>query len=226
MLILVDNELETAYAKPWGERIMAARVRIKYRLEDMTGRRCLIVRYNQITPQLIAELSPQAMFISGNSADLPEYDPAELRGIRAVIRAAELPMFGFCGGFQLLADAFGAPVTRIGRLAAGEEDPQPTYAPGWRKEFGYAPVPVTAAHPLLDGLGEAPVMRHAHTWQITTVPEGFRNYAGTAVTPIQLIIHETKPIAGSQFHPEYYTEENPDGRLLIENFCRWVGVLP
>ncbi len=44
MLILIDNERADSYSKPWGERIMAARVRIKYRLEDMTGNPCLIVR--------------------------------------------------------------------------------------------------------------------------------------------------------------------------------------
>ena len=53
MLIFIDNEHAEAYKKPWGETIMAARVRIKYRLEDITGtNRCLIVRYDHASPEL------------------------------------------------------------------------------------------------------------------------------------------------------------------------------
>ena len=225
MIIFVDNEHETGYAQPWGERIMAARVRIKYRLEDMTGQPCLIVRYNLVTPQLINSVGAKAIFISGNSADMPDYDPADLTGIREVITAGELPMFGFCGGFQLMADTLGAPLQRIGRLAEGDPDPNPNYAPGWKKEFGYEPVRLTGEHRMLEGLGPQPVMRHAHTWHISAEPQGFQNYGETDLTQVQLIIHDKRPIVGTQFHPEYYTEEHPAGRRLIENFCRWAGLL-
>jgi hypothetical protein len=36
MIVFIDNEHEKGYASPWGEKLMAARVRIKYRLEDIT----------------------------------------------------------------------------------------------------------------------------------------------------------------------------------------------
>ena len=84
---------------------------------------------------------------------------------------------------------------------------------------------ITKSHPLLDGLGEQPIVRHAHSWEMKSIPEGFTNYASTEVTPIQLLIHNELPIMGTQFHPEYYTDEHPAGRVLIENFCRMVGIL-
>ena len=225
MLIFVDNEHANAYQKPWGEKIMAARVRIKYRLEDITGERCLIVRYNKVTPELLEQLGAKAVFISGSSANPDEYDPADLAGLHAMITSKKWPIFGFCGGFEALAEAFGTPLAPIGPLADGEVDPSPGFAPGMKKELGYQPIKIIKSHPLLTGLSDAPIMRQAHSWEIKAVPDAFENYGETAVSPYQIIIHKTHPIIGTQFHPEYYTDEHPDGRILIENFCRFVGLI-
>lgn len=226
MLIFVDNEHINAYAKPWGEKIMAARVRIKYRLEDLTGDQCLIVRYNQVSPALLERLAARAIFISGSSANPDEYNPAEQAGLHKVITSKQWPVFGFCGGFEVMIEAFGGSVAPIGPLADGETDPNPEFAAGMKKEFGYQPIQITKSHPLLAGLGEAPIMRQAHSWEAKSVPEGFENYGETAVSRHQIIIHNTHPIIGTQFHPEYYTDEHPAGQLLIQNFCRLAGLIP
>ncbi|MEM7028569.1 MAG: gamma-glutamyl-gamma-aminobutyrate hydrolase family protein [Chloroflexota bacterium] len=224
MIIFVDNEHEKGYETDWGERLLAARTRIKYRLEDITSEPCLIVRYNHVTPDLLQSLQVKAIFISGSGTDPDKYDADEQAGLKSVLKEQQYPTFGFCGGFQVMAEAFGVQVKPIGPLAAGVEDPQPKFAPGMIKEFGYQPVPLTGDHPLLAGLGDAPIMRQAHSWELKTMPENFSLYASTDVTPIQLAIHDTLPIIGTQFHPEYYTDEHPAGRILIENFCRQVGL--
>jgi len=226
MLIFVDNEHIDAYAKPWGERIMAARVRIKYRLEDITSDQCLIVRYNQVTPALLHKLEARAIFISGSSANPDEYNPVEVAGLHAAITSKQWPVFGFCGGFEVLAEAFGVSVAPIGTLAEGEPDEAPNFAPGMKKEFGYRPITISKTHPLLAGLGDAPIMRQAHSWEAKAVPVDFANYGETAVSPHQIFIHNTHLIIGTQFHPEYYTDEHPAGRILIQNFCRLAGLLP
>lgn len=225
MIVFVDNEHEKGYEANWGEKILAARTRIKYRLEDITGDTCLIVRYSHVTPALFESLQVRAMFISGSGTDPDQYDKGEQAGYFQVLRQHSYPTFGFCGGFQAMADAYGVPVERIGPLGPDEEDPVPQFAPGMKKEFGYEPVPITASHPLLDNLGPAPIMRQAHSWEVKHVPDGFSLYASTEVTPIQLVIHNELPIIGTQFHPEYYTDENPAGRILIENFCKMAGIL-
>lgn len=224
MIVLIDNEHEVGYQAPWGEKLMAARVRIKYRLEDMTDQPCLIVRYNRVTPAFLQQLGVKAIFISGNSANADQYDPAEQAGMVAALQTRAWPVFGFCGGMQLLAASYGAPLAPIGPLASNAPDPHPEFAPGHQKEIGYSPVQVIKSHPLLAGLGAAPIFRHAHSWEVKEVPPGFSLYASTAVTPIQLIIHDTLPLVGTQFHPEYWTDEYPAGQQLIENFCQWVGL--
>lgn len=156
MLVLVDNERADAYLKPWGERIMAARVCIKYRLEDMTGTPCLIVRYDQVTPTRLEAVGATAVFISGNSANPDEYSHAEVAGLHQVITSLRWPLFGFCGGFETLAEAFGAAVAPIGPLPDDEPDPNPDFAAGMKKELGYRSVQITQPHPLLAGLGVAP----------------------------------------------------------------------
>jgi GMP synthase-like glutamine amidotransferase len=225
MLIFVDNEHVNAYAKPWGEKIMAARVRIKYRLEDITDDQCLIVRYNQVTPALLQQLAAKAIFISGSSANPNEYDLADLVGLHSAVVSMQWPVFGFCGGFEVLAEAFGVAVAPIGPLATDEVDHNPDFAPGMKKEFGYQPIHITQSHLLLAGLGKAPIMRQAHSWEAKAVPDEFENYGETAVSPHQLFIHNTHLIIGTQFHPEYYTKEHPAGRVLIENFCRLAGLI-
>ena len=227
MIVLVDNEHASGYAQPWGEKIMAARIRIKYDLEDMSGDSCLVVRWNRITPALLDEIGARAVFVSGNSASADDYDRAEQEGLHAALTAGRWPTFGFCGGHQVLGQAFGVPLEPIGPLDPRDEQfgEAAEMAPGMKSELGYLPVRVTAPHPILDGLGQEPIFRHAHSWELKAVPAGFTNYATTDVTPIQLLVHDDLPIVGTQFHPEYATDDHPAGRHLIENFMRWSGVI-
>ena len=227
MIIFVDNEHELAYEKPWGEMMMAARVRIKYRLEDISGEPCLIVRYNQVDPDLWRRFGVKAVLVSGNSADASEYTASEQEGLRALFLEKSLPIFGFCGGFQLLAETFGAELAPIGPLAPDEPEAEapPGFGAGMKKEFGYMPVNISASHPLFEGIGEQPIMRQAHFWEIKSVPPEFKPYAASQTTPIQMLIHDSLPIMGTQFHPEYYTDEHPAGKQLITNFFKAAGII-
>jgi GMP synthase-like glutamine amidotransferase len=227
MIVLVDNEHVTGYARPWGETIMAARVRIKYDLEDLAGMPCLIVRYTHVTPGLLRRVGARAVFISGNSAPASAYSAEDQAGLRDALLLEEWPTFGFCGGHQVLGEAHGAPLEPIGMLDDDEDSfgEAADFAPGMKHELGYLPVKLLRPHPLFEGLGDAPVVRHAHAWELKRVPTGFTNYAETEVSPVQLIIHDSLPIVGTQFHPEYATDEHPAGRRLIANFMRWAGVI-
>lgn len=225
MIVFVDNESAKGYESPWGEKLLAARTRIKYRLEDITNQPCLIVRYNKVTSALLQQIDAKAIFISGSGTDPDQYDKAEQAGFLATLQEERWPTFGFCGGLQAMAESYGVPVERIGDLEPGAQDPNPNFAPGRKKEFGYEPIQIVQPHPVLAGLGDAPVFRHAHSWELKQIPPNFRLYASTDTTPIQLIIHDELPIVGTQFHPEYWTDEHPAGKQLIENFCRLAGLI-
>lgn len=224
MILYVDYEHASSYLKPHADWLLASRTRISYMLQDVTGRRCLLQRYTDVDASIIDELGVEAVFISGNGADLACYDEADLEGLTDIISDATTPVLGFCGGFQLIGTVLGATLERIGSIGADEVDPHPKYEPGWRKELGYEPVELIGDHPLLAGLGRRPVFRHAHTWELDDIPAGFVNLARTDVTELQYLAHTSRPIAGTQFHPEWWTDEHPAGRRLIANFCEWAGL--
>lgn len=224
MILYVDNEHASVYERPKMDRLGAARLRITYRLQDLAGDLCLLQRYPDVNPALVERYDIRAVFISGHGASPDLFDEADRTGLREVIRDGTTPVFGFCGGLQFIAETLGVEVRRIGPIPDGVEDPAPTYEPGWLKEVGYEPVRIVADHPLVTGLDADPVFRQAHTWELAEAPDGFDVLASTHLTRIQLAAHRDLPLAGSQFHPEYWTDDAPAGRTLIENFCRWVGI--
>lgn len=226
MLIFVDYEHAEMYENPDMEWLLAARARITYKLEDLSGMPCMLVRYNRISTDLLEHLDVRAIFISGQGTDPDRYDPKETAAFEDIVRTSSLPIFGFCGGWQFAATALGAQLEAIDVPSEHTEDEIITEWPGGRlAEFGYHPVEHVAEHPLLDGLGPTSTHRHAHALHIPTAPEGFTTLASTPVTPVQLAVNDDRRVVGTQFHPEYWTDEHPDGRQLITNFLRWANVL-
>lgn len=224
MILFVDMEHQSGYDAAFGEMILAARARLTYRLQDLTGQICLLQRYSDVDLELIKSLDIQAVFLSGNGTDWGDYSEADQEGLRAVIRSGTVPIFGFCGGFQFIAETLGVSIERIGGIPAGEEDPNPSYAPGWKTEMGYLPVDLQE-HALTAGLGDCSVMRQAHSFEIKSVPEGFEILGSSDVTSVQLMTNGDSTIVGTQFHPEYWTDEHPDGERLIRNFCEMASLL-
>lgn len=226
MLFFVDTEHASGYEKEVsGPRLLGARTRITYKLEDLLGEDVHLIRYDRLDWGALERLQPRALFFSGSSSEPDDFGPGQQDSMFEVIRESELPMFGFCGGLHVMGSALGVPPTRVGRLPDGVEDPIPQFAPGWIKEAGYFGVELVAEHPVLDGIGPNPIMRHAHSWELAKAPAGFRTIASTDVTAQQLIVNDDRRIVASQFHPEYWTDEHPDGATMITNFARWSGLL-
>ena len=230
MLVFVDFEHADGHAGKVGQRLLAARASITYRLEDLARRHCHLVRYDRIDQALLDMVEAEAIFISGNSTAPDQYAPEDLEAIHHILRETTLPVFGFCGGFQLLAQALG--VETVPNGAPPETSPATsviTTDEGTFFEQGYHPVdrtPDQMAHPLFEGLGLRPVFRHAHGLQVPVAPAGFRTLASTPVTPIQMVVDDDRKIVGTQFHPEYWTDEHPAGRTLVANFLSWAGLGP
>lgn len=225
MIIFVDYEHADRYKEGGGQNIQAARTWISYRLEDLSGLPCLLVRWDRITAGLVQQIGAQAIFISGNASDPKLYDPAAIEPLHEIIRQSGLPVFGFCGGFQCFAQALGSKLELIDVAPDTEEsDIIKKFPNGYYGEVGYHPIEVTGEHPLLEGLGDGPVFRHAHGLHVPDLPPGFETLARTQITPVQLAVSDDRRMVGSQFHPEYWTDDHPAGKTLIANFLRWAGV--
>ncbi len=226
MIIFVDLEHERVQQTEKGSESFALRLKIKYQLEDLSGEPCLIVRYNHMTPQLVRELEPRAVLVSGCATEIDDYAEKDLAGLRQVLCESAQPTLGLCGGEQLIGQTFGSKIAPMGQLSAGTPDPYPNwdYAPGMSRERGFMPVRVLVPHPLFEGLGQTPVMFESHYWEVKSVPPGFKLYASTDLCNVQMIAHESKPLYATQFHPEQWDSHHTDGRRFLENFFRAAGI--
>lgn len=225
MLLFVDSETIDKYERPELEFILTARARITYRLDAMTDMGCMLVRYERVTEDLLERLGVRALFISGHTTNPERYELDDVKAFQEILRTTELPILGLCGGWQLAATALGAELTQI-EVSEEHRDDEiiADWGDGLLAEAGYFPVDHVATHPILDGLGSTSTHRHAHSLHIEHPPTGFETLASTDVTPVQMAVNDDRKIAGTQFHPEYWTDEHPDGRTLIENFLRWAGI--
>jgi len=226
VILFVDYEHERGRSQPWGEKVQAARTWITYRLEDIAGTPCHLVRYDRVNAELLERLGARAMFISGNGTDPRHYEPTSLDGLHGLISEAAIPIFGFCGGFQCIAQALGTELTPIEVDSTTPPELLLPFGEDRMGEAGYHPIDLVADHPMLDGLDPRPVMRHAHYLQVPTPPEGFHCLASTSITSVQMAVDDERRMVGTQFHPEYYTAEHSSGRRLIENFLRWADITP
>ena len=150
------------------------------------------------------DFTPDCIFLSGcfttwDDDHLHEVFADEL----ALIREASVPLFGICAGLQLIGLAFGAPLVYPGKAY---------------EEFGFLPQTVLERHPLLDGLGGTLCCFEHHRGQLSAVPEGFRLLAVREACRVQLLAHESRPIFGTQFHPELQDAAHRDGQRILENF--------
>jgi GMP synthase (glutamine-hydrolysing) len=226
MIVYVDLEHERLQQQPdlW-EKSLAGRLKYKYRLEDISGEPCLIVRYARVNPLLLRELNVRVVVVSGCRTDFEHYSEESLAGLRAIYREATWPILGLCGGMQLLAQSYGADIGPLGPLAPGEADPYAGgYLPGVKQERGFMPVRVCRPHPLFAGLAPQPTFFQSHYWEVKSTPEGFQLLAESDLCQVQAIVHKELPVVGVQFHPEQYDAEHADGQRLLKNFFGLVGL--
>ena len=195
----------------------------KARFERLSGERCLLVHFTQVDRAFLDRVGVRAVVVSGHSTLIDDYDPRDLAPLVELLRETTNPVLGLCGGHQLIGIAFGETPAPMGRLDAGEPDPQPKIAPGMRKEWGAFPVRIIGQDSLFDGLGESVVVEQRHFWELKEVPPSFVRLAGSDTCRVQAMRHESRPLYGVQFHPERYSELHPDGRVILSNFFRLVG---
>ncbi len=226
VIVYIDLEHERYRQDPARRaQSLASRLEVKYRLEDLAGEACLLVRYPHASPALLRDVHARAVFVSDCSTDFEHYAEADLAGPRAIYREAAWPVLGFCAGCQLMAQTYGAPIGPLGPLAADVNGTaRGEGAVGMANESGFMPVRVSKPHPLLAGLGLEPVVFQEHYWEVKALPEGFEAHAASRLCRLQVITDDRRRLYGTQFHPEAYDSEHPAGRRLLQNFLKLAGL--
>jgi GMP synthase-like glutamine amidotransferase len=210
--------------------------RIKARLEQASGERCLIVPYREFNLSVVEELRPRAIAMSGFGGHFQSREVAWFAGMDEVLHQADLPIICFCGSHQLMGFSFNLDLKSVGRLhdepmrLLGPEEDLPRRAQG-NPEYdlsgyfvadGFYPIKRVADDPLFDGLPETMMMRCSHYCEVKRLPPGFKLLATSGHCHIEAMRHEERPLYGTQFHPEAYEVPFLDGQRLLQNFAKIV----
>ena len=227
MITYIVTEKRENYEKSGGHAV-------KLKLEKISGLPCLVQYYADVRPEKVKALGIKAVVFSGYSTGLNEHKLDSFKGIYELAREGQMPMIGFCGGHQLVAELWAAhndkKLTRMGsypirKLRKCEPDHNPAYHPGQFKEWGFYPIRIVRPDPLLDGLPNPFMACEYHMREVKKLPRDFVLLASTKEVRVQAYRHKTRPIYGTQFHCENYTDYYPLGKKVIENFFKIAGII-
>jgi GMP synthase (glutamine-hydrolysing) len=205
LIYLIDNTIDGQGASPRELRAVLGRLR--------EGLEILTEPFHTVSLQRLKSLRPSHIILSGQSDPWNRYSPESLAGVFEVIKKAQQPILGVCGGHQQMALAFGAPVGLMARL-----EPGGGYE-GAKRERGYFPIETTGEG-LFKEQPSSMTVWHSHYDEVKELPKGFRRTAFDETCAIQAMQHKDRPLFGVQFHPEIFDEEYPDGRQVLENFLK------
>ncbi len=203
LIYLVDNTIDGQGDSPRELRAVLGRMRI--------GLEILTEPFHAVSLKRIKALKPSHIILSGQSHPWDQYSAHSLAGVYEVIRKAEGPILGVCGGHQQMALAFDAPVDLMARLEPGDG------YEGAKRERGYFPVE-TDGNGIFKSLPRKITVWHSHFDEVKQLPKDFHATAWNENSPIQAMQHTSRPLFGVQFHPELFDDEHPEGRPVIENF--------
>ena len=184
----------------------------------------------------VRDLAPRAIAMSGFGGHFQSMKVEWFHGMDEVLHKADIPIICFCGSHQLLGFSFTRDLrsTRLLRdqpmrkLKAAEDFPRraqgdPKYdLSSYFVADGFFPVRRLKSDPLFRGLSRVMMMRCSHYCEVKRLPPEFELLAASGHCRIEAMRHRTRPLYGTQFHPEAYEAPFFDGRTLLENFAHIV----
>lgn len=193
----------------------------KQLLESLSGDKCLLAHFTELSWEQIQELQPRAILYSGGTVPHAEnhgvLENQELQRIMGEWTGAQLAI---CYSAQLRVLYDGGTIAPIGPLQAGEPDLNPLYRPGMRKELGVYPVEITRQHELFAGLDQTIMVSQEHALEIKNLPAGYTTLARSSLCQVQAYQVGDSAFYGVQFHPEKHriVETYGDGAQVLRNF--------
>ena len=203
MIYLVDNSVDGQGASPR---------EIKTALEQLRPDTPIIVdNFKDVSLRRVEEVRPTRIILSGQSNPWTDYTPDSLAGVFEVIREAQQPILGICGGHQQIALAYGAPVALMRRVSPGDG------YEGALRVRGFFEIE-TGVGGIFESLPRNVTVWHSHCDEVKELPAGFDLTASNETCRIQAMRHTSRPVFSVQFHPELFDHAHPHGQRILENF--------
>ena len=206
----------------------------KRKFEKLTGAPVVNVHYSEVSPEYMARIKPQAVFICGFGWGWHNVRVPDLYGISEFLHETEVPVYAACGGHQLVGFCFNHDLRKVKelqdqpmrKLRGDEPDDGPRdYCSGFYMATGFSVVEVMKRDPLFEGLKKRIRVRESHYCEVKKLPKGFELLATSPECKIEAMKHADKPLYGCQFHAETWHESYLDGRRIMENFFRIAGLM-
>jgi GMP synthase (glutamine-hydrolysing) len=170
----------------------------EWRVLRYLGQETRIVPNDTPLPELKAA-DLDGLVLSGGAAS-PAAD-GRLGAVGDYLDGLDVPILGICAGHQYMAHHFG------GRLVPGDSP-----------EFGRTEIAITDPGELLEGIASPTVVWENHNDHVAAPPPGFKVLATSPTCPVQVMRHATRPLFGTQFHPE--VEHTVEGVAVFRNFLK------
>ncbi|WP_037908611.1 type 1 glutamine amidotransferase [Actinacidiphila yeochonensis] len=166
---------------------------LRGRFEEL-GSRTDVVTASEVPARLDDRY--QAVVMSGTK--VRAYDRDFYRPLIDLVTGSRVPVFGICGGMQILGVAHG------GRLADGPQ-----------RVGGYE-VQVDTEDPLFAYVKPSVTVFHRHTLYLQEAPEGFRSIGRSEHAPVEFLRSDDGRIYGAQAHLEF----RRDGLEILRGFVQ------
>ena len=165
--------------------------------------------YSELVPHTataddIRAKDPVALVLSGGPSSVYEHGSPELD---PKVFDLDVPIFGICYGFQVMAQALGGEVAHTGG-----------------REYGRTATTVLDSNdPLLSGQPETQSTWMSHGDQVREAPPGFTVLASTEATPVAAFGDPGTKRYGVQWHPE--VKHTDYGQDVLEHFLHDIAGL-
>ena len=203
MIYLVDNTIDGQGVSP--KEIGAALGALRPETP------VVVERFGDVSLGRVRELKPSHIILSGQSHPWTLYSRQSLAGVFEVVREAEQPILGICGGHQQIALCYGSRVGLMKRIGPGEG------YEGALRERGFHEV-AAGGDTIFADLPPRLTVWQSHCDEVKELPAGFELTASNETCRIQAMRHASRPLFGVQFHPELFDTEHPHGARVLENF--------
>jgi GMP synthase-like glutamine amidotransferase len=150
-----------------------------------------------------------AVILSGSFAPWAQHEAGALDRLGESVGRFGGAVLGICAGMQLQTMFAGGAI-----------------GPRERPAVGFAPAEVLDEGDLLGGLGVTAVTYEHHSWDVVTLPEDFVVLARSEDCAVEAVRARDRPWWGTQFHPEQFSSQHPDGARVLRNFFALAGVGP
>jgi len=158
---------------------------------------------NRWKAPILAKAVAEASGCKPEILDCGEAATESLRDFDVMILSGSDPgaILGICFGHQLIGKAFGGVVVEMKK-----------------KTRGFYRLEVLERDTLFHGLPNPVLVYESHGKAVDEIMPGFIHLARSEKCDLEAFRHETRPIFGVQFHPEWADALRPHGSVILRNF--------